>query len=397
MSLDWIAAELAAWEAAGLRRRLTPGLGAMGPVVHPDGRELVNFASNDYLGLASDPRLAEAAIGACRATGVGRGSSPLICGRSEVHVELERRLAAFEGVEAALLFPSGFAANSGTIPALVGPGDAVFSDARNHASIIDGCRLSGAAIHVFPHNDPAALDTLLHEQAGCHRRLLIATDTLFSMDGDLAPMAEIAVLAARHGAMLLVDEAHATGVLGRLGRGGVELAAERRPELAELLERTVHVRVGTLSKALGTAGGFVAGTRELVEWLANRARSYVFSTAQPAAAAAAGIAALEIVEREPERRTGLLAAAAELRRALADQGWRVGAGECQIVPVIVGEPQAAVAVAEKLRERGLWVPAIRPPSVPAGESLLRISLTASHTSAMRARLIESLAAVRLGG
>ncbi|MBX3431944.1 MAG: 8-amino-7-oxononanoate synthase [Pirellulales bacterium] len=396
MSLDWIAAELAAWEAAGLRRRLTPGLGAMGPVVQLNGRELVNFASNDYLGLASDPRLAKAAIEACRATGVGRGSSPLICGRSEVHVELERRLAAFEGVEAALLFPSGFAANSGTIPALVGPGDAAFSDARNHASIIDGCRLSGAAIHVFPHNDPAALDALLHEHAGCHRRL-IATDTLFSMDGDLAPTAEIAALAARHGAMLLVDEAHATGVLGRRGRGGVELAAERRPELAELLERTVHVRVGTLSKALGTAGGFVAGTRELVEWLANRARSYVFSTAQPAAAAAAGIAALEIVEREPERRTRLLAAAAELRRALADQGWRVGAGESQIVPVIVGEPQAAVAVAETLRERGLWVPAIRPPSVPAGESLLRISLTASHTDAMRARLIESLAAVRLGG
>ncbi|MCA9237136.1 MAG: aminotransferase class I/II-fold pyridoxal phosphate-dependent enzyme, partial [Planctomycetales bacterium] len=259
------------------------------------------------------------------------------------------------------------------------------------ASIIDGCRLSGAEVINYPHNDAAALGRLLDERGSKFRRRLIVTDTLFSMDGDLAPLAEIAELADRHGAMLMVDEAHGTGVLGAGGRGGVELACDRRPDLAELIERTVHVRVGTLSKALGTGGGFAAGSAALIEWLANRARSYVYSTAQPAAAAAAGLAALEIVVQEPQRRETLLTTAADLRRRLSEQGWCVPPGESQIIPVVVGAPDAAVRLAAALREVGLWVPAIRPPAVPRGQSLLRISLTAGHTPEMVERLIGAMA------
>lgn len=390
MSLDWLTDELAALGRVGLRRSLPPGLSRQGAVVEHGGRELVNFASNDYLGIADDPRLVAAAVEACQATGVGRGASPLVSGRADVHAELEQRLAEFEGVEAALLFPSGFAANAGTIPALVGPRDAVFSDARNHASIIDGCRLARARYIAYPHNDAAALERLLQQRTGFRRRLIV-TDTLFSMDGDLAPLAELAELAERYDAMLMVDEAHATGVFGRGGRGGVELAADAHPPQGELIEQAIHVRVGTLSKALGTAGGFVAGSAELIEWLANKARSYMFSTAQPAAAAAAGLAALDIVASEPQRRERLLAMAAQLRTQLTEQGWRVPPGVSQIVPVIVGEPAAAVRLATALREAGLWVPAIRPPAVPEGESLLRISLTAGHTPEMLQLLTETLA------
>lgn len=393
MSLDWLAAELARLEAAGLRRSPPPALGCQGPLVRVAGKELVNFASNDYLGIAGDPRLVTAAVEACQTAGVGRGASPLVCGASEIQRRLESRLAEFEGVETALLFPSGFAANAGTIPALVGPRDAVFSDARNHASIIDGCRLSRARYVAFPHGDARALERLLQERTGFRRRLIV-TDTLFSMDGDLAPIGALAALAERYDAMLMVDEAHATGVFGRRGRGGVEYAAELRPELADTLERHVHVRVGTLSKALGAAGGFVAGSADLVSWLANKARSYMFSTAQPAAAAAAGLAALEIVEREPQRRVGLLAAARHVRQQLAEQGWRIPSGTSQIIPVVLGEPAAAVQLAAALREAGLWVPAIRPPAVPEGESLLRLSLTAGHTDDMIGRLVDALRHLR---
>jgi 8-amino-7-oxononanoate synthase len=378
--LDWINDDLAALRRDDLLRQLPSPVERQGAIVEVAGRTLVNFASNDYLGLAGDARLAAAAIEACERSGVGRGASPLICGRADAHVALEDRLARFEGTEAALLFPSGFAANAGVIPALVDRSDAIYADAKNHASLIDGCRLARATTHVYPHRDVDALEQLLRAEANVRRRLIV-TDTLFSMDGDLAPLADIAELAAKYGAMLLVDEAHATGVFGARGRGVAEHAGVEYPAM---------IRIGTLSKALGAAGGFVCGSRSLVQWLANRARSYVFSTAQPAAIAAAALAALDIVEQEPERRTHLLTTAAWLRHELRHRGWNPAASESQIIPIMVGKPTAALRLSGSLREAGFWIPAVRPPSVPPGESLLRLSLTADHPSDMLTKLLDAL-------
>jgi 8-amino-7-oxononanoate synthase len=382
--LSWITDELAALRSGDLLRELPAPLGVQGPVVEHRGQQLINFASNDYLGLAADPRLIAAAAEACRAEGVGRGAAPLVCGRANAHAELEARLAAFEGAEAALLFPSGFAANAGTIPALVDRGDAIFADAKNHASLIDGCRLARAETHIYPHRDVNALSELLHKHAAARRKLIV-TDTLFSMDGDIAPLAEIGALAAEHGAMLLVDEAHATGVFGAQGRGLAEAC-----DLERIVGADSLIRIGTLSKALGAAGGFVVGSRDLVQWLANRARSYVFSTAQPAATSAAALVALDIVASEPWSRTQLLETAACVRGHLKAQGWTLGASISQIVPIIVGSPGQALELAARLREAGYWVPAIRPPSVPPGESLLRLSLTAGHTTEMIDGLLQTL-------
>ena len=373
--LGWIDAELAALEHQGLRRRLSTRSSPQSPQMVIDGRELVNFGSNDYLGLAADPRLAAAVAQALQHEGWGSGASPLITGHAALHARLEQRLAEMEGAEAALLFPSGFAANLGAVAALVGGGDVVFSDRNNHASLLDGCRLSRANVRVYPHGDWQALDGLLARAAG--RRRLIVTDSLFSMDGDLAPLVELTELAARRGAMLLMDEAHATGVFGRRGRGVAEhLGVDER------VAASVAVRVGTLSKALGCAGGFVAGSRTLVEWLLNRSRSYIYSTAAPAATAAAALAALDIVAAEPQRGVELLARAASLRDELAAQGWDVGRSQSQIIPLLVGTPARAVELSARLRERGLLVPAIRPPTVPEGQSRLRISLTAAHAPEM---------------
>jgi 8-amino-7-oxononanoate synthase len=378
--LRWIDQELPALEAKGLRRNLLSRTGAQAARIALEGREYVNFGANDYLGLAADPRLSQAVAAALEECGWGSGASPLISGHAELHRRLETRLAEFEGTDAALLFASGFAANSGTIAALVGPGDAVFSDRKNHASLFDGCRLSRADVRVYPHGDPQALDDLLKKTAS-YRRRLIVTDSLFSMDGDFAPLKEIAEIAEKHAAMLLVDEAHATGVFGDRGRGVCEMLG---------VEDRVPVRVGTLSKALGSVGGFVAGSRTLIEWLVNRARPYIFSTALPAAVSAAGLAALEIVKNEPFRRRELLANAADVRRELTAQGWRLGNSTSQILPVIVGDAEKALSLSQNLRDRGLFVPAIRPPTVPDGEACLRISLSCAHSPPMIAKLLESL-------
>jgi 8-amino-7-oxononanoate synthase len=285
-----------------------------------------------------------------------------------------------------VLFPSGFAANTGTIAALAGPGDLVLTDRKNHASLLDGCRLSRADVRTYAHGDWQELGRLL-SRPGTHRRRLIATDSVFSMDGDLAPLAELAELADRHGAMLMVDEAHATGVFGPQGRGLIEQLG---------LDERIPVRVGTLSKAIGSLGGFVAGSRSLVEWLINRARPYIFSTAMPAPLAAAALAALEIVRDEPHRRKGLLVRAAELRRVLAAEDWNLGCSASQIIPLVVGQPDRAVRLSQALLDRGLLVPAIRPPTVPEGEACLRISLTCGHTPEMVQRLIEALHACKNG-
>lgn len=378
--LRWIDDELAALDAAGLRRHLRARTGPLGAApIRWQGQTLINFGSNDYLGLAATRD------DLSQSSGWGSGASPLVAGRGEMHAALEQALAQFEGTAAALLFSSGYAANLGTVAALVGKGDVVFTDAKNHASIIDGCRLSGARLEVYPHGDTRFLERRLVRR-GESRRRLIVTDSLFSMDGDLAPLAELSELARRYDAMLMVDEAHATGVFGERGRGVCEA----------LGVEGVSVRVGTLSKALGGMGGFVAGSAALVDWLANRARSYAFSTALPQAWAAAALAALDVVVDQPQRRTALLRRAAELRAALEAQGWNIGRSRSQIVPLIVGDPRRTMRLAAALRDRGLFVPGIRPPTVPRGECLLRVSVSYLHTDDDLQRLRDALAELRRG-
>jgi len=380
--LHWIDEELQRLATQGLLRSRRIRTGPQGTVCNIDGKPVINFGSNDYLGLAGDPRLAAAARAALRREGTGSGASPLVSGYSRYHRLLERRLAAFEATEAALVCVSGYAANVGTVAALVGPGDLVISDAHNHASLLDGCRLSRADFRVYPHCDMEALERLLR-RSDRYRRCLIVTDTLFSMDGDFAPLPELAHLADRYQAMLLVDEAHATGVLGQDGRGLVEFFG---------LEDRVAVRIGTLSKALGCVGGFVVGSKSLVDWLVNRARPYIFSTAMPPPVAAAAAAAISIVRSEPQRRRHLLQQADLLRQQLSRMGWNIGRSASHIIPLVVGAPHRATVLAAQLLRRGVFVPPIRPPAVPEGQSCLRISLTAAHSDDHVAQLIDALAA-----
>jgi 8-amino-7-oxononanoate synthase len=380
--LAWLDDALADLDRRSLRRTLaTRTTPQRGDRIEIGDQSLVNFGSNDYLGLAADPRIAAAVKEAVDQYGWGSAASPLVTGRSQLHAELERKLADFEGTEAALLFPTGYAANVGTITSLVGKGDAIYSDELNHASIIDGCRLSGAAIHVYRHRDINHLAQLLEEFPPSGRRLIV-NDSLFSMHGHFAALARLAALAEQHGAMLLVDEAHATGVFGESARG---LCEEHE------VEQRVTVRVGTLSKALGSIGGFVVGPQKLIDWLANRARPYIFSTALPAAAAAAAIAAIDIVRSEPQRRQALKARALQLRQQLRSH--RLVSPHClsHIVPVILGDAERTIQVATELRRSGFFVPGIRPPSVPAGQSLLRISVTCLHTQEQIDDLVAALA------
>ncbi len=377
-ALDWIDDELSDLDANQLLRvlRTTHRVGVARCCI--EGRELIDFGSNDYLGLAAEPRVVEAAC--TPLTAWGSAASPLVGGYSPSHEKLANRLAEFEGTEAALVFASGYAANVGTITSLVSKGDVVFSDQLNHASIIDGCRLSRATIRTFPHGDAKTLAEMLASDTSPGRRLIV-TDSLFSMDGDWAPLVELADLAERYAAMLMVDEAHATGAFGPFGRGLCE-------ELG--VEDRVHIRVGTLSKALGSAGGFVCGSRSLTKWLANRARPFVFSTAHPAAACEAACEALAIVASHPRRGRELQHRARQFRDRLQQQGWPLGRSASQIIPVIVGNAKKALDLSQQLFQQGLYVPAIRPPSVPSGESRLRISLSWGHTDEMIDTLVNAL-------
>jgi len=386
-ALDWIADDLATLRAAGLERPHRVRTGRQGREVELNGEMLLNFGANDYLGLAGDVRLTKAASKAACAEGFGAGASPLVSGHSQAHELLERALADLLAVDASLTFPSGFAANTATIAALVGQEDFIASDARNHASIIDGCRLSRGRVGIYPHRDMVALDSLLAE-AGSARRRLIVTDTVFSMDGTIAPLADLCELARRHRAILMVDEAHATGVFGPRGSGLVEEAG---------CADGVHVRVGTLSKALGAAGGFVAGHAEMIRWLRHTARGWIFSTAHPPAVAAAATRAIGLLAEEPHRRRDLLARAAQFRHALLRAGLAVGGDPSQdttqIVPIVIGAAADAVAVSAQLAESGFFVPAIRPPSVPEGKSLVRVSLSWHHTADDLERLAAAIASI----
>jgi len=378
--LAWIEDDLAALRMSGLERPHRVRSGRQGREVDLDGQTLLNFGSNDYLGLAGDVRLTKAASKAACAEGFGAGASPLVSGHSQAHELLERALADLLAVDAALTFPSGFAANTATIAAIVGPDDVIASDSRNHASIIDGCRLSRGRVGVYPHRDMAALDSLL-AQAGSARRRLIVTDTVFSMDGTVAPLADLCALARKHQAILMVDEAHATGVFGMRGSGLVEETG---------CADGVHIRVGTLSKALAAAGGFVAGHGDMIHWLRHKARAWIFSTAHPPAVAAAATRAIGLLAEEPHRRRDLLARAAGFRELLSQGGIDIGGSTTQIVPIVVGAAHDAVAASTRLAEAGLFVPAIRPPSVPAGKSLVRVSLSWHHTAADLERLARAI-------
>jgi 8-amino-7-oxononanoate synthase len=373
-------AELARLEAAGLRRRLRALASAADAEAVVDDRRVLLFCSNNYLGLATHPALCAAAAHAIERYGCGAGASRLIAGHTELHAAVEAKLAAFKGTEAALLFSSGYQANVGTITALVGRGDHVFSDALNHASIIDGCRLSRASVQVYPHRDVRALEALLAAAPPAGRRLIV-TDSVFSMDGDRAPLRALAGLAEQYHSWLMVDEAHATGVLGARGAGLAE---------ADGVTSRIAAHMGTLSKALGGMGAYVAGSRALIEVLVNRARSFVYTTGlAPSAVAAAG-AALDVVAAEPERRSALARNAEQLRTGLRALGLDVR-GDTHIVPVVVGDNARALALAEALLARGVLVQAIRPPTVPEGAARLRVTPMATHTPDQIARVLAAFA------
>lgn len=383
---SWMDDDLAQRRRHGLYRRRRRLASGQGVEVRYRLADHLSFASNDYLALAGDPRLARAAARAAHRYGAGAGASALVTGYLPPLRALERDLAAWEGSEAALVLSSGFVTNLAVVSTLAGRDDALFSDAHNHASLIDGCRLSPAATHVYRHNDLGHLDELLTRYGPAARRRVLVSDSVFSMDGDRCDLPGLLALARRHDAVLVLDEAHATGVLGAHGRG----LTDELPEADARDDRLI--KVGTLSKALGSQGGFVCGSHRLIDWLVNHARPYIFSTALAPPAAAAARRAVFLVGQEPRRRQHVLALADLLRQRLGKLGLDAGTSSSQIVPVIVGEPEAAVALSRRLESKLLLVPAIRPPSVPVGTSRLRISLSAGHTEDDIHRLADALAA-----
>jgi 8-amino-7-oxononanoate synthase len=380
----WMQDDLAERERQGLLRIRRPLQSGQGVHVLLRGRQYLNFSSNDYLNLASYRRLARAAAAAALRYGTGAGASPLVSGHHPPLRALEHDLAQWEESEAAIVFSSGFATNLAVVSSLAGKGDAIFSDAFNHASLIDGCRLSGAKVYVYRHLDLGHLEEQLVSAGAKARRRLIVSDSVFSMDGDLAPVPELMALADRHDAMLVLDEAHATGILGEHGRGLSEVLTQCERSSGRLF------KVGTLSKALGTQGGFIIGSRTQIAFLVNHARPYIFSTALSPPTAAAARVAVRVLQAEPQRRVGLLCLAEQLRDDLRALGLGLGNSKCQIVPLILGDSHKAVAVSRRLQSMGLLVPAIRPPSVPEGTARLRISLTAAHTAEDLARLTDAL-------
>jgi len=362
-----IEARLDELKALGLQRRTRLVSGPQGPHVLLDGKPVLLLCSSNYLGLADHPRVREAAADAAMRWGVGTGGSRLVSGTMTIHRRLEDRLAAFHGRQTALLFGSGYLANAGTIAALARSGDVVFSDELNHASIVDGCRLSGAEVFVYDHADTEHL-TWGIEQAE-DRAALIVTDSVFSMDGDVAPLAEIVELAQRHGLRTVVDEAHATGALGPGGRGALAEAG---------LEDQVDVIVGTLGKALGAYGAYVACDRQMGRYLVNAARTFLFSTALPPPSVAGALAALALLEEKPQRVRKLTANAAVLRAELERQGFDVGESRTQIVPLLIGDATTALQICDAALTRGVFAQAIRPPLVAPMTARLRLAVMATH-------------------
>ncbi|MCY3742944.1 MAG: 8-amino-7-oxononanoate synthase [Candidatus Poribacteria bacterium] len=382
-SHDWLDTECAALEQAGLRRHLRTVMSAPTGTIHLDGREVVLLGSNNYLGLSTHPQVIAAAVEATQIFGTGASGSRLISGNSKLYTTLETNLAKTKHTEAALVFSSGYAANTSIIPVLADEGDLILSDALNHASIIDGCRLSRATKKVYRHCDMEHLKTLLSESTAFRRRLIV-TDGVFSMDGDIAPLRDIYEVATHYNAMLLVDDAHGFGVLGKDGSGTVTHFG---------LEGTDIIQMGTLSKAVGALGGYIAGSRSLIELLINKARGFIFTTGLPPAILAAANAALDVMCSSPELRQRLSSHARCLKTALTNLGYTLLPSETQILPVVLGNPQQATSVADALLAEGVFAPAIRPPAVPPNTSRLRLTVMATHTEAEIQQAIAGFATV----
>jgi glycine C-acetyltransferase len=382
--LTYLSEQLEAWRQAGSYQHLRVLESPCEPMSRFDGREVINLASNNYLGLADHPKLIEAQVEAAKKYGAGSGAVRTISGTMSIHMELERRIAAFKHTEACVVFQSGFAANAGTVSAILGPEDHIISDALNHASIIDGCRLSRAKIHVFPHKDTAKAAAILDELDGKSGHKLLITDGVFSMDGDIGPLPALVEIAERHGAIMMIDDAHSSGVLGRNGRGTVDHFG---------LHGRVDVQVGTLSKAIGVLGGYVCGSRDLIEFLYHRARPFLFSTSHPPAVAAACLAAFDILEHEPERIEKLWENTRYFKSLLKSAGFDTGESETPITPIIVGEAKTAHAYSKELFENGLLATGIGFPTVPEGKARIRTIVTGTHTRDMLDRAGEILARV----
>ncbi len=356
------------------------------PVCHYDGREVINLASNNYLGLANHPKLIEASLKATKELGVGSGAVRTIAGTMRIHMDLEEKIARFKNVEACVVFQSGFAANAGTVSAILGKEDFILSDELNHASIIDGARLSRAKIKVFRHKDADHCEELLKEIANEPGHKLVITDGVFSMDGDIGPVDKLGVLAEKYGAIMMVDDAHASGVLGRNGRGSIDHFG---------MHGRVDVQVGTLSKAIGALGGYVCGSKDLIDYLYHRARPFLFSTSHPPAVAASCIAAFDILETEPERIDRLWKNTKYFQGELKRAGFNIGgvttpATETPITPVIVGEGRAAMDFSRALFEEGVMGTGIAFPTVPEGKARIRLILTSEHTREQLDRALETL-------
>lgn len=380
MIWDELDASMAQLAADGLLRRRRALEAPCGPDARVEGRRVVAFCSNDYLGLANHPSVVAAAQEAAGRWGVGSGASHVVSGHLWPHAELEERLAAFVGREQALYFTTGYMANLAIVPTLVERNDAIFADRLNHASLIDAALLARAEHVRFPHGDMAALAERLEQSRA--RRKLILTDAVFSMDGDLAPLPELFALAERFDAWLVVDDAHGFGVLGPGGRGSIAHC--------DLPPSPRLILMGTLGKAAGVSGAFVAGDRRVIDWLIQRARPYIFTTASSPLTAAALLASIDLIEQGDERRAHLCRLIERLRSGLADLPWPLLPSPSAIQPLLIGENSAAVRLSEQLFQRGLWVPAIRPPTVPVGTARLRISLSAAHTDTQIDALVTAL-------
>lgn len=381
--LAWIEDELRALHEQGLYNTIRTIGSAQGAWLVVDGRRVLNFCSNNYLGFANHPRLKEAAVRAVEKYGVGPAAVRSIAGTLDLHLELEERLARFKGAEAAISFQSGFNANLATIPALIGKEDVIFSDELNHASIIDGCRLSGGRIIRYAHNDPEDLERQISQATG-YRRAIIITDGVFSMDGDIAPLPAICEVAERHNLILMVDDAHGEGVLGRGGRGIVDHFG---------LHGRVDIEIGTLSKAFGVVGGYVAGKKTIVEWLRQRGRPFLFSSAVTAADTAACIAAVDVLEESTELVDRLWENTRYFKREMQRLGFDTGKSETPITPVMLGEAHVAQQFSRRLFEEGLFAMAVTYPTVPRGKARIRVMVSATHTRADLDQALELFARV----